>query len=167
MTGFSIRPADPADEKAVTTLLQASYGALMLAGYDQTVLADLLPIMARANPGLLSSGTYYLAETDTSDIVGAGGWTRERPGTGDILPGTGHIRHFGTHPDWIGRAVGKSLYKRCDIDARSVGIKRFECYASLNAVDFYARLGFKVIDRIDIPMGEDLVVPSIWMEREL
>lgn len=167
MTGFSIRSADPEDEKAVTALLQASYGTLMLAGYDQTMLANLLPIIARANPGLLLSGTYYLAETDARDMIGAGGWTREQPGTGDILPGTGHIRHFATHPDWTGRAVGRSLYRRCETDARSVGIKRFECYASLNAVDFYTRLGFKAIDRVDIPMGGDLVMPSLWMEQVL
>lgn len=167
MTGFTIRPADPGDEKAVTALLQASYGALMPAGYDRSMLADLLPIITRANPILLSSGTYYLAETDAGEIIGAGGWTREQPGTGDILPDTGHIRHFGTHPDWTGRAVGKSLYQRCEIDARSAGVKRFECYASLNAVDFYTRLGFKAIDRIDIPMGDDLVAPSLWMERKL
>ena len=51
--------------------------------------------MTRANPGLLASGTYYVAESRDSLIVGCGGWTRESPVDGGIEPGLGHIRHFG------------------------------------------------------------------------
>lgn len=42
------------------------------------------------------------------------------------------------------------------------GIRRLAGYSSLNVMDFYIRLGFKDIRRIGIPMGGDLVMPSVF-----
>lgn len=151
----------------MTGLLKQSYGRLMPGAYGEALVAEVLPIIARANPRLLASGTYYLAFTPDGELIGAGGWTCERPGIGEIEADMGHIRHFATHPDWIGQGVGRALIQRCVSDAVSAGITRFECYSSLNAVDFYARLGFKEVRAIDIPMGGDLVMPSLLMERTL
>lgn len=167
MSGFAIRPSTSGDEAAVTALLDLSYRTLMPAGYDQALLDDLLPLITRANPRLLSSGTYYLAESEEGDIIGAGGWTRDQPGTGDMIAEIGHIRHFATHPDWTSRAIGRSIFERCEAEARSSAVIRFECYSSLNAVDFYAKLGFKALRRVVIPMGGELVLPAMLMERIL
>lgn len=172
---FGIRSATVADDALVSALLRFSYEKLMPAAYDQALLTRLLPIIGKANPALLASGTYYLAATDSDLIIGAGGWTAEQPGSGNLLSATGHIRHFACHPDWTGQGVATALFERCLEAARASGMKRFECYASLNAVDFYRKLGFKAIDRVDIPMGghlgqggrqgDDLTMPAIVMER--
>ena len=151
----------------MTALTQASYATLMPAAYDQGLLDKLLPIIAKANPQLLASGLYYLAVSPEDEVVGAGGWTRERPGSGDTEAGLGHIRHFATHPDWTGQGVGRALFERCLSESRSTGISWFECYSSLNAVDFYRRLGFLEVRTIDIPMGGDLVMPAVLMEQRL
>ena len=151
----------------MTALTRASYGRLMAGGYDQDLLDKLLPIIARANPRLLASGAYYLTVSPDGEVIGAGGWSRERPGSGAIETGLGHIRHFATHPDWVGQGVGRALFERCMDEARAAGISRLECYSSLNAVDFYCRLGFLVIRAIDIPMGGDLVMPAVLMEQRL
>lgn len=185
MADIVVRPSTSSDEATVNQLLERSYSTLMQAGYDQVELTKLLPIIGKANPSLLASGTYYLAETATGAIVGSGGWTVERPGDSKLSPALGvppapglppataHIRHFATHPGWTGQGVGRAIFDRCAGDARSSGITRFECYASLNAVDFYAKLGFKAIDRIDVPIGgkrgavDDLVMKAMLMERLL
>lgn len=167
MTGFKLRAAVSDDEAAVTRLLEISYGRLMSAAYEQAQLDAFLPLIVTAQPGLLASGTYYLAVTPEGEVIGAGGWTRERPGTGEIDVGTGHIRHVATHPGWTGHGIGRAIMERCSAEARSAGIARFECYSSLNAVDFYARLGFKEIRRVEIPMGGDLVMPSVLMGQTL
>ncbi len=57
--------------------------------------------------------------------------------------------------------------ERCVTDAVKSGISRFECYASLNAVDFYSRVGFKELRPIDVEMGDDRIMPSLLMERTL
>ena len=163
--GFTLRIATPEDQSPVSDLLNASYPSLMPSSYEEDVLAAALPIMTRANPALLSAGTYYVAQTKGGLIVGCGGWTRERPGKGDVAPALGHIRHFATHPEWTGRTIGRSIYALCEEQARSAGVRRFECYSSLNAEGFYAALGFRSVRQIEIPVGRGVTLPSVLMER--
>jgi N-acetylglutamate synthase-like GNAT family acetyltransferase len=123
--------------------------------------------MTKANTSLLASGTYFIAETKTQAVVGCGGWTHPKPGGGETAPGIGHIRHFATDAGWIGRGIGRSIYDRCASQARAAGMKSFECYSSLNAEAFYAALGFMAIDRIALPMGDGLFLPSLYMRRSI
>lgn len=166
-TSYSVAVASSADAAAVTSLLAASYGALMPSCYEAAVLERALPLMIEANPLLLASGTYYKAVTREGQVIGSGGWTKERPGTGDVVPGTAHIRHFATHPEWLGQGVGRSIYAECRKAAGAAGIRRFECYASLNAEGFYAALGFRRVRHLDIAMGPDVSLPSVLMEISL
>ena len=162
-----VRVARPADAEAVTALLEAAYPVLMAPDYAPDVLAAALPLMIRANPALLACGTYYLAETPAGEIVGCGGWTREHPGNGEAEPGLGHIRHFGTHLDWIGRGVARAVYRRCEADARAAGVTRFECCASLNAVGFYAAVGLGVVRELGVEMASGVMLPAVLMEKRL
>src|ERR1043165_1946892 len=141
-SSFAVRVASLADDAGVTALLQASYPLLMKPAYDAAMLVPALELMTRANPALLSSGTYYVAQSQEGMLVGCGGWTREQPGDGITNEGIGHIRHFATHPEWVRRGIGRAIYRRCEADARKAGITRFECYSSLNAELFYSALGF-------------------------
>jgi N-acetylglutamate synthase-like GNAT family acetyltransferase len=162
---FSIRTATPDDADAVTGVLTASYPVLMDEAYDMATLAVALPYMVRANPTLLASGCYYMAETADGMAVGCGGWSHERPGSGEREPGLAHVRHFATHPDWAGRGVGRALFGTCVRAASAQGVHRFEVYASLNAEGFYRALGFETIESLDIPMGDGTVFPSLRMAR--
>ncbi len=164
---FKLRTAVAEDEDEITRLLQSSYGRLLPTAYEPDLLEKLLPLIARAHPHLLASGTYYLAVSVSGGTIGVGGWTRERPGTGNVEPGLAHIRHFAVHPDWAGRRVGRALVEHSFDRARAAGVERFECYSSLNAVDFYRRCGFLVVRPVDIPMPDGLVMPSMLMERTL
>jgi GNAT superfamily N-acetyltransferase len=160
---FTIRVAGPDDADAVTEVLTASYPVLMDGAYDMATLAAALPHMVRANPTLLASGTYYLAETADGTAVGCGGWTHERPGTGEREDGLAHIRHFATRPDRTGQGIGRALFEICVGAATGEGVHRFEVYASLNAEGFYRALGFETIEPLDIPMGNGAVFPSLRM----
>lgn len=160
---FILRVAAPADEAAATALITACYENLMSADYAPDVLAVALPLITYANPALLTSGTYYVAETKDGGLIGCGGWTAERPGTGDVEPGLGHIRHFATHPDFIRMGVARQIIERCKTDARARDITTFECYSSLTAESFYRACGFESIGPIDIPITETCLFPSVHM----
>lgn len=162
-----IRVATPNDGDSVTALLQASYPVLMRDAYEQSVLGAALPMMTVAQPGLLQSGSYYVADAGDGLIVGCGGWTRERPGTGEVVAGLAHIRHFGVHPEWTRQGIGQSIYTRCRDDARAAGVESFECYSSINGEAFYAALGFARVERIEVEMLDGLRFPSIRMVAEL
>jgi len=164
---YALRVAGPADAEAVTALLEASYPTLLAGGYAPDVLAATLPLMTKANPKLLASGTYYVAEVDGGSLAGCGGWTPEKPGSGEIVPGVGHIRHFGTHPDWTRRGIASALLVRCFEDAKARGVESMEAFATLSAEDFYRAHGFVAIGPIDVPMTKDVKLPSLWMRRAI
>ena len=164
---ITVRVSTLDDRETVSSLLRASYPKLMQPAYDSKLLEQVLPRMTVAQPGLLQSGSYYVAETANGAVVGCGGWTRERPGTSEIEAGVGHIRHFGVDPDWTRRGVGRALFGRCKSDAQDAGIVKFECYSSLNGEAFYSALGFHRVARIDVDMFDGLSFPSVRMVAEL
>jgi hypothetical protein len=64
MYGITIRVATPDDLEMLSELIAASYAMLDNGAYEPERLAAALPIMSRANPKLLVSGTYFVAEAD-------------------------------------------------------------------------------------------------------
>lgn len=162
---IKIRVANPGEADAITALLQASYSVLLATHYDADLLARLLPLMARANDRLLASGTYYVAERG-ADLVGCGGWSHERPGTGEVVPGLAHIRHVAVHPGHARAGIGRALMDHCFRAARTDGVTRLECYSSLNAVDFYRAAGFEISGPIDAEIGA-VKMPSVVLHREI
>lgn len=94
---FTIRIAAPSDACGVSDLLKTSYGELLAGHYELALLARALPLISRANPALLNSGRYFVAHDGENRIVGCGGWSLDRPGTGELEGGLAHVRHFATH----------------------------------------------------------------------
>jgi GNAT superfamily N-acetyltransferase len=162
-----VRAATPQDAPAVAAILAASYPALMRGAYADELLARALPRIILPNPNLLASGFYYLAEMESGEPIGCGGWSTGPPASDAHEPGIAHIRHFATHPDWIGRGAGRAVYGRCEADALAAGCSRFVCYASINGEPFYEALGFRRVRPIEVPIGRGLLFPSILMTREI
>lgn len=167
-----LRQAGLPDEQAVGEVLQASYPASLAGAYDADLLAHALPLMVRANPALLRTGTYYLAETADGQPVGCGGWTLARPHAphekSDTLdPALAHIRHFATHPGWVRQGIGRALFDRCAEEAKAAGAQSFECYSTLAAESFYQVLGFKTVEAITLALAPGVSFPSLRMVRAL
>ncbi len=162
-----VRVATLDDSALISSLLRASFPELMRSAYDSKLLEQVLPRMTVAQPRLLESGSYYVAESSDGAIVGCGGWTKERPGSSETTTNVGHIRHFGVHPDWTRRGVGKALYARCEHDAQNAGVSQFECYSSLNGEAFYSALGFKRLAQIDVDMSDGVRFPSVHMVADI
>lgn len=105
---YGIRVATLEDTAGVTAVLTASYSSLLKEHYDAGLLARALPAMTKANPMLLQSGTYFVAEADGDGVIGCGGWTLERPGTTEIAAGQefrGHVTNRSHTPTATVRAT--------------------------------------------------------------
>lgn len=163
---IAIRVALPGDHDLVTSILVAAYAKLDDGSYDRGRLTDALPLMSSANPRLLASGTYFVAMSD-GEPAGCGGWTLEAPGTGAVEPGTGHIRHFATHPDHLRKGVAQALLRRCLDDARAAGVTRMKSQSTLPAQKFYASAGFSKVRDIEVAMSPAAVLPAVEMELQL
>lgn len=164
---FTLRLATPADSDAVSALLACCYPVLLAGHYAPDVLDVLLPRMTTANPALLGSGSYWLAVDGAGTVIGCGGWTRERPGTGAVEDGLGHIRHVGVDPGWAGRGVGRALLRRCFEQARAASVRELECLSTLNAEAFYRALGFETLRTLEVALGPGPGLPSLEMRRAL
>jgi GNAT superfamily N-acetyltransferase len=140
---------------------------LLSASYESDLLGRGLPHFTRANPTLLSCGTYYVAETETGDLVGCGGWTAAEPETGNVTEGEAHIRHFATHPDWTRQGIGTALLAHCISYARSFGIRKLNCFSSLNAEPFYRAAGFVTVRLMDLQLAPSLAFRVVLMRLQI
>lgn len=163
---ITIRIATPDDLDALGQLIAASYARLDDGSYEPDRIAAAMPAMSKPNPVLLASGTYFIAEAD-GEAAGCGGWTREKPGSGEIVDGVAHIRHFATHPAHLRKGVAKALIQHCLSEAEKAGITTMKSQSTLPAEPFYAAAGFRRIGPIEVEMGTGVMLPAVEMERAL
>lgn len=162
-----IRPTSASDREALTRLFADSYPALLAADYAPDLLARALPLMTRANPALLVSGSYYVAlRRAAGPPLAAGGWTAASPHQPEP-PGTGHIRHVVTHPKATRQGLAGAVLRRCFDDARGAGLTHLVALSTLTAVPFYAAMGFAVEREEVIAMTPEVSFPAVRMVRAL
>jgi GNAT superfamily N-acetyltransferase len=166
MTEIVVRVATSDDLDLLSDLIAASYMTHDDGSYDRANLAAAMPTISKANPKLLASGTYFVAEIG-GEPVGCGGWTFDRPGSGEIVDGVAHIRHFATHPDHKRKGVAKVLLERCLADAAAAGVHLMKSQSTLPAEPFYAAAGFQRVRPIEVESGPGVMLPAIEMERVL
>jgi N-acetylglutamate synthase-like GNAT family acetyltransferase len=161
-----LRLADMADSEAISAVLTASYSRALVDDYDAPTLERAMPLVGRANPTLLSSGSYYVVEID-GEIAACGGWTPEAPGTGKVTRGIGHIRHFATHPDLLRQGAAGVILRHCIDEARANGIARLFAQATLTAQLFYEAYGFRRIRLTDMQLAEGVNLGGVTMRLDL
>ena len=163
MADITIRIAGHDDAAACSAVLKASYETQWRGFYDPDDLAAVLPVIVKANPKLLASGNFFIAFASDKP-AGCGGWSLGPPqDPAAVTPGLGHIRHFAVHPDHLRKGIGRRLFEACAEQARPFGVTRFEAQSSLPAVDFYARLGFRKTERIELAILGLPALPCVRM----
>lgn len=163
---FTPRPATKQDIAAVDALLSRAYPRLLKPDYPPSTLVMALPKISRAQPELVTCGTYFVIE-EQGDILGAGGWTAMAPGKGGLTRGVGHIRHVVTDDRATRRGIGRALLSHIATDAKAQGLRRLNCLSTLTAEPFYAAMGFDALRPVTIPLGPGIDFPAIEMERHL
>lgn len=163
----TIRPARPADLPAVDALLALAYPVLLRPDYPPSVLVTALPLISRAKPELLASGTYHVVEHPEAGLIAAGGWTRAAPPGRRDDPAAGNVRHVVTHPDHLRHGHARRLIERSLNEARAAGCRRMDCLSTRTAVPFYAALGFEVLGPADVQLRPGITFPSVRMRAVL
>ncbi|MBZ5709085.1 GNAT family N-acetyltransferase [Nannocystis pusilla] len=132
MRAPSIRLARSADLAAIAMVHAASVRALCAGHYSpQTIEQWLAP-----SPGLydrmLRSSTVYVAERAGRVVAFAA-----------VRLATREVRAMYVSPGVTGGGLGLRLMRRVERVARAVGIAELRLAATLNAVGFYERLGWR------------------------
>ena len=159
---WTVRTATPEDFAQVDALLARAYPRLLKADYPPSVLVTALPLISRAQPALLRTGTYFVVCDEAATIVGAGGWTPDRK-----IQGLGHIRHVVTDDRLQRAGVGRTLLVHIIDTARAAGISQLECWSTFTAVRFYEAMGFAQVEPIDVPLRQGISFPSVRMLQTL
>ncbi len=160
---ISIRKSTGDDLAAVDALFGRSYPVLLAADYSPELLAGALPLISHANPELLASGRYYLAERDGC-VLGAGGYSARAP-QGDQTEGVAHVRHVVTDATATRQGIGQALMTRIICEAVRRGVNELDCLSTRTAVRFYASLGFRVRENVLINLRPDISFPAVRMVR--
>jgi GNAT superfamily N-acetyltransferase len=121
--------------------------------------------MARAQPGLLASGRYFLVE-ENGQVLGAGGWSAEEPRGRSAIPGVAHVRHVATDARATRRGVGRLLMERVFDEASAAGMRQLLCLSTLTAVPFYEALGFRASSPLTLRIN-GVPFPVVEMMRPL
>jgi GNAT superfamily N-acetyltransferase len=159
-----VRAAGPADLGAIDALLARSYPVLLKPDYPPSIMVTALPIISRANPALVGSGTYFVVEDMDGGILAAGGWTPGRPGAGRA---TGHVRHVVTDHRRTRQGIAGRLLRHVMRHAATAGMSRMHCLSTRTAVPFYQAMGFVPMGPRDVQLRPGIVFPSVEMQRLL
>lgn len=162
---LSLTVARPEDRSDIEDMLELAFEEGLHRAYGSDLVEDLLPVVSKLNPALLTCGSFYVMADMDGQIAACGGFTFEAPGSNEVIEGVAHIRHFATHPDFAGYGVGRRLFEHCLKEAKAAGAREFVCFSGLNAEGFYATLGFKRENPIEIHMGAGLIMPAVLMRR--
>jgi len=157
---YAIRPSEKRDIRAIDALLARTYPVLLKPDYAPSVMVTALPIISRARPELMTCGTYYVAETQDGQIVGAGGWTPSL-----TQRGWGDIRHVVTDLDHLRQGIARALMQRSCKDSAAAGVSHLECWSTRTAERFYKSVGFKTIGPMDVTLMGGVIFPAIRMQR--
>ena len=163
---ITIRTASLGDLTAVDAVFARAYPALLKLDYPPSVLVTALPLISRAQPRLLASGTFYLAEINDT-IVGAGGWSVGAPDGAQRAKRLGHIRHLVTDVGHTRRGIACALMRHVFKTAGAAGICRLNCQSTRTAVPFYEAMGVEVLDEISVPLRPGISFPAVAMTRVL
>jgi len=155
-----IRATGPEDLATVDALLARSYPRLLKADYPPSVMVMAVPLISRARPELVCSGTYFVAETFGGQVVGAGGWSRRRGPARRA-----EIRHVAVDPDHLRQGVARALFQHIFATAQAAGMRGYDCLSTRTAVPFYRAMGFAEVGPAQIPLGPGILFPAVRMVR--
>lgn len=145
-----------------------SYPALLKHSYPPSILVTAIPLLAKVQPRLIASGTYFVVTDDLGAIVGAGGWSALEPRSGrGGAPATGHVRHVVTDHKRVRQGIGRALMGHIFDHARAAGMTRLDCLSTLMAVPFYAACGFEEGRHMTLPLQPGIDFRAVFMQRSI
>jgi len=160
---FNIRIAAAQDADPISELLKQTYSVLLASDYEADELAAALPVISTARPELLASGTYFVAENNKQQIIGAGGWSFGNPERGGKSTNTAHIRHVGVAPTAVRQGVGSKIMQALFAQSKAFGVRNYACLSTYTAESFYQSFGFRKVENRRIQLAGGIPFPVTYM----
>jgi len=172
------RLARPDDVPAITALIARSARELSVGFYTPAQIEAAVAHVFGVDSQLLADGTYYVIDSPDG-LAAAGGWSARRTLFGgdqtktsedprlDPAVDAARIRAFFVDPRWARRGLATALYRACADAACAAGFRTMELMATAPGEPLYERLGFRVLERIELPLPPDVLLPLARMARPI
>lgn len=160
---FDVREARPDDARAMLECHVAAIEARGPVAYDDAQVAAWAE-RDRAEYPIEDDDHYVVVAEVRDDRPGPG--DRHVVGFGDLDAAEGEVQAVYVHPDFDRRGVGSALLDDLQHEARLRGLTRLSLVASRNAIGFYDRQGYGVIDALTHETGGEALT-CVEMERPL
>jgi GNAT superfamily N-acetyltransferase len=179
---LSLRLARADDVPALHALIEASVRGLQANDYTAEQIEGALGTVLGLDTQLVADGTYFVAEAKAACahiLAGCGGWSRRKTLFGsdhgpvreneflDPAVDAAKIRAFFIHPNFARRGVGTKILEACENAARVAGFSRFEMGATLTGVPLYLARGYRVVERIEVPLRNGEKLPVVRMAKSV
>jgi len=177
LSTFTIRVATLDDLTVLQGLVADSVWVLQAKEYNDAQREAAIKLVYGIDTQLIRDGTYFVVEQD-QQIVACGGWSRRRTLFGgdqhspsrapELLNSANEparIRAFFVKPGWERRGIGSALVRACERAALSEGFHQIEMASTLTGVALYSAHGYREVERIDVPLEDELTLPVIRMAK--
>lgn len=175
---FTIRLAQASEKAVLDDLIARSGVGLSVGFYTEEQAAAVTREVFGVDSALVADGTYFAIE-DGAAVVACGGWSRRavdfggdhaKSGTDRLLdPATepARIRAFFVDPSMARRGLGSLMMKACMEAAMDAGFKALELVSTMPGEPLYAAHGFRVLERIELPLSDGVKIPLARMRKEI
>lgn len=146
---MKIRKADPGDTPAIRRFQEASIRELCAEEYDEQAIENWTRTLAPAHyREAMTRDQFLVAEDERGDILAM--CVVDADG--------GELKGLFVAPEATGRGLGKVLVASAEGVALNAGRHRLSLKATLNAVPFYEKLGYRCRGEttMDLPTGSRL-----------
>jgi ribosomal protein S18 acetylase RimI-like enzyme len=158
---LSLRPFAIGDTDAVIDLRNRAFDELSGDAYSPAQKAALRENRTQKDYAEELTRNHIMLAFDTANrLVAMGGWIA-MPDDAAV----GRIRKLAVHPAVARRGLGRHMVEDAEQRARNAGCKRFIVRASLNAVPFYERLGYRVTGHGVVPTPAGIDIPMAMMRK--
>jgi N-acetylglutamate synthase-like GNAT family acetyltransferase len=163
-----VRLAREEDAPAIERLIGISSRGLQLAHYSEGQINGTIGSVFGVDYQLIHDRTYFLVELETR-IVGCGGWSKRKTLFGGDAMKTGidiELNPFFVHPDWARCGIGSEILQHCEQAIQLAGFRSVELVATLTGVPFYAACNYSQIERFEVRLKNDLMLPVVRMVKQ-
>jgi N-acetylglutamate synthase-like GNAT family acetyltransferase len=177
---FTIRKATLDDQSAIADLIAESVRGLSRGDYDTEQIELSIKTVFGVDTELITDGTYFVAEAETGEIAGCGGWSKRKTLFGasvyslsrdsellDPERDAAKIRAFFIHPKFARQGIGTMILNVCEREAKAHGFKTAEMMATLPGVKLYAARGYEGSEEVKVPVGENIEIICVKMRKFL
>ncbi len=177
---LTIRTATLNDLPALHRIAERSVWELLASHYTQRQMEAARAVQGyNVEAELVEDGTYYVLEVG-GVLVGGSGWS-DRDGFHPRFPSNADVPVSSLHsptdaavmrasyvdPDWARRGFGTLLARTTETAATVAGFRRFEALCTPASEALRRKLGYRVLERHELPLTGGVSMSMAHMRKEL